>query len=126
YTEGNIKTSEIYGESLPIRITLSSLDSIALGKRIKIEVKNKNKYLLIDEEGEQEYSFGMQVKKSYATFTLTALGDKNEGKVIWIQFNNLERMAASLNQAIAINPVNKDASVLTITLVNAIPEKAED
>src|SRR5690606_7806827 len=42
YTEGNIKTSEIYGKSLPIKITLSSLDSAALGQRIKVQIQDKN------------------------------------------------------------------------------------
>src|SRR5690606_15401604 len=105
YTEGNIKTSEIYGKSLPIKITLSSLDSIALGKRIKIEIQDKNKYTLTDEEGAEQYEFGKQVKKNYATFTLTASGDIQEGKNIWIQFNDLMKMAAEYNQNIAIAPV---------------------
>src|SRR5690606_29358158 len=30
------------------------------------------------------------------------------------------------NNSIAINPVNKDASVLTISLVDALPKKSED
>src|SRR5690606_4928087 len=36
------------------------------------------------------------------------------------------KMASSYNQAISISPVNKDASVLTISLVDAVPDKAED
>src|SRR5690606_28455866 len=91
-----------------------------------IQIKDKNNYTLIDEESSQDYAFGKQVTKPYATFTLTASGDIDQGKIIWIQFNNLEKTASSLNQAITISPVNKDASVLTISLVNAIPKKAED
>src|SRR5690606_17294093 len=65
-------------------------------------------------------------KKSYAVLTLTASGNLDQGKVIWIQFNDLMKMASSYNQAISISPVNKDASVLTISLVDAVPDKAED
>src|SRR5690606_2912958 len=126
YTEGNIKTSEVYGQSLPIKITLSSLDSIALGQRIKIEIVDKNNYTLTDDEGSQDYAFGAQVKRSYGVFTLTASGDIENEKTIWIQFNDLEKMAATFNQQIGINPVNKDASVLIISLVNAVPKKAQD
>src|SRR5690606_15659878 len=106
YTEGNIKTSEVYGPSLPVKITLSSLDSAALGQRIKIEIQDKNNYLLTDVDGTETYEFGKQVKKSYATFTLTALGAVAEEKVIWVQFNNLTKSAASYNSAISISPVN--------------------
>src|SRR5690606_37379010 len=56
----------------------------------------------------------------------TASGNIEGGKAVWIQFNDLQRMASSLNRAITISPVNKDASVLTISLVDAVPEKAED
>src|SRR5690606_29143200 len=60
FTEGNIKTTEIYGKTLPLKITLSSLDSIAFGQRIKIQIKDKNNYTLIDEESSQDYAFGKQ------------------------------------------------------------------
>src|SRR5690606_31352079 len=75
YTEGNIKTTEIYGKNVPINITLTSLDSTALGNRIKIQIKNQNNYILTDENGESEHAFGKQVRTSYATFTLTAPGE---------------------------------------------------
>src|SRR5690606_11283878 len=42
YTEGNIKTTEIYGRSLPIRLTLSKLDSTAFGKQVEIQIKGQN------------------------------------------------------------------------------------
>src|SRR5690606_5506276 len=126
YTEGNIKTSEVYGKSLPLKITLSRLDSTALGKRIKIELRNQNNFILTDDDGEKSYAFGKQIEKDYGTFTMTASGDMDEGKAIWIQFNDLMKMASSYNQRMTINPVNKDASVLTVSLVDAVPGKAED
>src|SRR5690606_35034340 len=126
YTEGNIKTTEIYGKNVPINITLTSLDSTALGNRIKIQIKNQNNYILTDENGESEHAFGKQVRTSYATFTLTAPGEIDNDQIVWVQFNNLVGMAASFNQLVTISPVNKDASVLTISLVSAVPKKAED
>src|SRR5690606_2440789 len=49
FTEGNIKTTEVYGRSLPIRLTLASIDSSAFGKRIEVEVVDNNKFTLTDE-----------------------------------------------------------------------------
>src|SRR5690554_399846 len=74
YTEGNVKTAEIYGKSLPIRLTLSRLDSTAFGKQIEVEIKGQNRFSLSDEEGTNDYSFGTQINKPYAVFTLTASG----------------------------------------------------
>src|SRR5690606_15572018 len=77
--------------------------------------------------GSEDYEFGKQVKKKYATFTLTAAsGNVSQGKTIWIQFNDLQKMAAVYNESINISPVNKDASVLSISLIHAVPTKAED
>src|SRR5690606_6479074 len=86
YTEGNIKTTEIYGKSLPIRLTLSQLDSTAFGKQIEVEIKGQNRFSLTDDQGTDDYSFGTQINKPYAVFTLTGSGSLQEGKIITIQF----------------------------------------
>src|SRR5690606_31548473 len=126
YTEGNIKTTEIYGKSSPIRVILSSLDSTAFANRIQIQIKDKNQFSTLDEEGENTYSFGKQIQKPYATFTLTAVNIIPDKQDIDIQFNDLVRSSRSYNQRITITPVNKDASVLNISLVDAVPQKAAD
>src|SRR5690554_4163074 len=50
-TEGNIKTTEIYGSSLPIKLTLSKLDSSAYDKIVEVEIINDNIFSLTDDEG---------------------------------------------------------------------------
>src|SRR5690606_36862625 len=100
YTEGNIKTTEIYGNSLPIRITLSKIDSIAFGEQIKITVGKNNQFILTDEMSTETYSFGKQINKPYAIFTVTAVGEVEQGKVITIQFNDLSKSADGFNTRI--------------------------
>src|SRR5690606_24519082 len=82
-------------------------------------------FSVIDKEEEKSYSFGEQVEKSYATFTLTSIRPVNPGQVYQLQFNDLTRLAAYYAQRITIAPVNKDASVLIISLIDPVPEKAE-
>src|SRR5690606_14215411 len=127
FSEGNIKTSEEYGTSLPIRITVSNYDTKATGEnnRITIKILDKNKFSIIDKNEEKTYSFGEQVEKPYATFTLTSIKPVNPGQSYQLQFNDLTRLAAYYSQRITVSPVNKDASVLIISLVDPVSEKAE-
>src|SRR5690606_34698618 len=93
FTEGNIKTTELYGRTLPINITVSSIDSAAFGKMIDIRIKDNNSFAVIDEGGEQSYKFGSQVKTPYAVFTLTATERLKPNKVISVRFNDLHKLA---------------------------------
>src|SRR5690606_9748464 len=66
-------------------------------------------------------------RSPYATFTVTrANGKVEDGKIITVKFNDLTKSAAIYNDKISISPVNKDASVLNLSIVDAVPEKAED
>src|SRR5690606_21491753 len=94
--------------------------------QIEIEVEDGNQYSLTDESGRKLYSFGKQVKKPYAVFTITASTGLQAGKIITVQFNDLTKTAGSYNNRISINHVNKDASVLAIALIDAVPQKAQD
>ncbi|WP_439881737.1 GumC family protein [Pontibacter sp. MBLB2868] len=127
FVDGRVKSIELYGENRPIKVIASNLDSAALRKTFTIHVKDKNIFELEDEAGSATYQFGKQINKPYGSFTvLTVPGKVVAGKTITVLFQDIRKRAEYYNQALAIAPYNKSASVLVLSLVDAVPEKAED
>ena len=74
YVEGNVKTSELYGNTLPVKIVINTLDSAAFRKTIKLHIKGENRFELEEENGEERsvHFFGQEIKKPYGSFTVLA------------------------------------------------------
>ena len=130
YVEGNVKTSEIYGRSLPVKIIVNTLDSAAIRKTIKLHIKGENRFEL-EEENDEERSvhfFGQEIKKSYGTFTILASADVAEysPKTIYINFNDIRSLSDYYASKLSVVLVDKDASVLQISMTDAVPEKGID
>src|SRR5690606_18011070 len=50
FTEGKIKRTEIYGESSPVRVTISRVSLSAYQTDLEIEIKDNNNFNLIDKQ----------------------------------------------------------------------------
>lgn len=128
FTEGRVKTVELYRTTLPIRLIVSRLDSTAFDQSILLHIQDRNTFEVEEADGTLiTYKFGQQVKMSYATFTVTAV-DQNKltNKTIEVKFNDLRKVAAHYNENLNVSPVNKQASVLTISLLDPVPQKGID
>ncbi|MBC5993348.1 GumC family protein [Pontibacter cellulosilyticus] len=125
YVEGRVKTTEVFGRSQPFRIIVSELDSSAFNKTIFVNLKDNNSFEIEDGETKAVNKFGQQIKTSYATFTLVAapaLASKS-GDQVAVKFHDIRKLSNYYNQQLTVTPVNKEASVLTISLTDAVPEK---
>ncbi|TPE39988.1 GumC family protein [Pontibacter mangrovi] len=130
YVEGNVKTSEVYGRSLPLRVIVSKLDSAAFGQELVLQLKDNNSFELADAEGQQRasYKFGQEIKHPYGTFTVVAAAGvaPEDKQQLIIRFHDIRKLADYYNKELTVAPVNKEASVLTISLVDPVPEKGKD
>ncbi len=128
FTEGKIKRTELYGEARPIATTVSWMDENAAGLTVKLILKSGDKFILQDSLGKAEIPFGKEIRRPYAIFTITksnwtkAISDN----VIDLRFNSISNLAYKYNALLKVETINPDASVLNISLVDVIPEKAED
>jgi tyrosine-protein kinase Etk/Wzc len=126
--EGRVVDREIYGQGVPIKILINTVDSTAAGKTFAIELKPGNIFALDDHSGKvTTYSFGQQIQKPYATFTVvstTALN--NSTSRIIVRFQDIQQIASHYNQSIAIQPISKSGSVLSLSLVDPVPDKAKN
>ncbi|MEJ8800537.1 GumC family protein [Pontibacter sp. H249] len=143
--EGRIKDVEIYGKDVPIKVIVSQMDSSSFGKTIGIHLKSASAFELIedvksktlfsfgDNEPKQKgelFRFGQQISKPYGTFTVVAASGVTSskipvGKQIKVVFQNNNDIARRYNQKISIQPIGKGASVLSISMIDPIPEKGK-
>jgi tyrosine-protein kinase Etk/Wzc len=135
YKEGRIKEGEIYGKDVPIKIIIGKLDSLASDKSIELHFNDNNSFSLTDENAEGEtitstHKFGQEIQKPYGIFTIVAntnTGSPDAIQTIRIQFQDIHKLATYYSeQQLTIAPVNKDASVLIISMTEPIQEKGKD
>lgn len=143
YEKGWLRNREIYGSQLPFKVIANSLDSIVFEKQPKIQVQvqilNNNSFELNEEGLELDgfevgekltFRFGQKIQRPYGTFTVVSYPQSPsfiEGEEIIIEFHNLRKLANYYNQELlTVEPVNKKASVLNISLISSIPEKGKD
>ncbi|NML63656.1 polysaccharide biosynthesis tyrosine autokinase [Hymenobacter sp. RP-2-7] len=127
YIEGKIKDKEIYGNSLPIKILPGKIDSTAAGNSFIIKLKPNNSFELTDGGRTKIYKFGEEISKSYGVFTVVpAIASSNTSTKIIVRFQNIKQIADYYNHALGVQPVNKNASILLLSLTDPIPAKAKD
>ena len=127
YIEDKIRDIEIYGNSLPIKILPNNLDSTAAGQSFVIRLKSNNSFELVDEGHASNYKFGEQISKPYGTFTIvTANVKQNIGEKIIVRFQDVKKIAEYYNRILTIQPISKNASVISLGIIDPIPEKAKD
>lgn len=129
YAEGRVKTPELYGKSLPIKVIINSLDSAGYGKAILLHLKGNNSYDIEIGEKRTSHRFGQLVKMSYAEFTVVSAadGDNIEGKKIIVQFHDVRSLANQYNKKLTIEKDKTGwSSALMLGMVDPVPEKAID
>ena len=130
FVEDKVKYVEIYGEDLPAKVMVSKLDESAYDKTVTIHIRNNSSFDLIEADGSKTtYKFGQEVKKPYGTFTVivaAAALNPDSPKDILVKFNDMRKMAIAYSGGLDILPVNREANVITIGLVDPVPEKGRD
>jgi tyrosine-protein kinase Etk/Wzc len=127
YTVGRLHNTELFGNTLPIRLVPNHLYSSSLNKTIAVYIKPGNNFELIDNDGSSKsYQFGQQIKHSYGTFTIvqTAVKVVNPIKIL-IKLQDDQQVASHYNHMLSVQPVNRNTSILQVMLVDAVPGKAE-
>lgn len=124
YVDGRVKSTEIYGNGMPVKLIVSRLDSAAFNKVITIQTKDNINFQLEDEGTVSQHKFGQEIKKPYVAFTVVAgSGVITGGKNITVKFHDIRKVAESYNRKLTVAPVNKNASVLSLSLTDPVPAK---
>lgn len=136
YEESGVKAEELYS-STPFEVTVLQLDKEKLQKAIKEELGNrfaikpqsKNDFELINTETEAVFKgeFGNVVNIGFADITIEKTGlELEEDSKVSIQFSPLEAVVGKYREGVQINLTDKNSSLLELSLVDPVREKAQD
>jgi capsular exopolysaccharide synthesis family protein len=128
FVKGSVKDIEVYGSYLPIKVVPSKLDSTSVGQSFTITPKADSLFELVDAAGKADsYKFGQQITKPYGSFSVIALPGRTVSNTAFvIQIRDSKQVAGYYNGAVAIQLVNKNTSVLSLSLTDPIPERARN
>lgn len=127
YVEGRVKTIEVYGDNLPLKVLTSQLDSAAFGKVLTIHIKNNTTFVLEDNTGSGTYKFGQEIRKPYGTFTVTAPPkESRKEKTVTVMFHDVRKLAGQYNKKLVVGPYGTSGRVLQLSMTDAVPEKGID
>lgn len=134
YEKGILKETELYGVHLPIKVIVENinLDSYDEEPNIQIQIVDNNSFKIIDDDQETltTYKFGQTIQRPFGTFRVVAniqYASFEEKKNVLVKFHDIKRLAEYYQkERIAIGPVNKNASVIAISLISPVKEKGKD
>jgi tyrosine-protein kinase Etk/Wzc len=129
YIKGRARNQEIYQSDLPFQIMINKLDSTAFNKSITVFVKDNNTFDLQDGDNHDTYQIGQLIRKPYCSFTIVASPNKISIKTIKpiiIRFHDIRKLAIDYSKSLNVSIVNKQASVLSLNLVDSVPKKGID
>ncbi|MDF7814278.1 tyrosine-protein kinase [Hymenobacter sp. YC55] len=130
--EGRIRDVEIYGKGLPIQIITKKMNPKYPNPSFSILLTGNNSYKLIESDGKTNvYQLGEEITRPYGSFTVAPgpafyTNTKGPNKKINIQFHQLKDMADVFFSRVDIKPSAKNASVITMGIIDPIPERGED
>lgn len=132
YIDGQFRKEEIYGKEVPIRLSVSVLKPAAFESPITIRKKTTTYYELIEEDGAiSTHKYGEEVTKPYGTFTVHQAPDAAASATyvrepIIVQFQDISKTATLYNEHLKVEPINRRASVIRISLIDSVPQKGKD
>jgi len=128
YVGGVIRTREVYGSQVPIRMQLYQLKNFTDKKSLTVSPKETNTFELTEDGfNKAVYKFGQPIVRPYGTLTVqlskgtTELKDK-----VYLTINNIQDLTASYNKDLTVAQTNKKANVLMVSLMHPVPEKGRD
>ncbi|WP_223651788.1 GumC family protein [Hymenobacter psoromatis] len=128
---GRFRNVELYGDSLPIHIVVGKLSPKVINKSILLSLKQDNAFT-IEEEGKSTlYHFGQLIHRPYGDFTVLADSTLKSpvnalNNVLIVGFHSPVVVAGGFSQQLQIVPLSKEATVLKISITDALPQRGRD
>lgn len=132
YVEGAFVTKELYGSDLPLKVIVKRLKTAEDEISFTLLVKD-SKHFDLEENGKIfEYSFGEIINRKYGSFVVLkstgrfpAFHEFYRRKII-VVFENLSALTEDYSESLEVEPINTKASVLNISMKDALPERGRD
>ncbi|WP_432327435.1 GumC family protein [Mucilaginibacter sp. P25] len=128
FDESGFKVKELYGNELPFTVTIKRIGKTGYLKKLYIQPYSQSKFLLKEETKTWIYSYNQLVNHKDYSFKVEKGPARADNETpILIQFKNLTGLAAAYSAGLLqVNPVVKESNTLTLSLVDAVPERGID
>ncbi|MGA2405355.1 MAG: polysaccharide biosynthesis tyrosine autokinase [Bacteroidales bacterium] len=121
-------------KSCPFKVIYDSLELEPIGTVVKIEILPDNKYRIKLDDGLNltPMSFGVRFKEYGFDFTIVPresgrnIFDKNSSNRYYFYFNNPENLAYEYRGKLSVAPIEKDASIVSLSVSGLVPEQEVD
>lgn len=130
YIQGNVIESELFRGNAPVKINFFSPDSVflKLDTMFAVSTTSSSTFILKDAAGKKSknHNFGELIKTSYGELTITPLtaGKFKDNEEVIIKIVPFESVVNRYRNALQIQPVSKQASVLQLSLTDPVKPKA--
>lgn len=130
FKQGNVIKSELYKGDAPVKINFFSPDSLfhKLDTSFTVKITSQSTFTLKDAEGNnpKDHNFGELIKTVYGEMSVTPLkkGKFEEDEEVIVQIIPFENVLNRYRNALQIQPVSKQASVLRLSLTDPVKQKA--
>ncbi|MDV7187780.1 polysaccharide biosynthesis tyrosine autokinase [Lutibacter sp. TH_r2] len=132
YAAGRVKTSEVYAKNSPVKFTFFTKDSLFYESdtMFSIKITGANEFVLsdINENKISTGVFGENIKTNFGDITVTPLNANKIGvnEELTVRIVPVQSVVSGYRNSIQIQPINKNASVIKISLVDQLKVKAAD
>jgi tyrosine-protein kinase Etk/Wzc len=122
------KTTALYNKSLPLTVLVVKLGATAYLKDIQLQSVSDSTFILTDDIKKYKYRFGQLVSlPGYIIRVFKGPSFAKNHKALNIKFQDLYEMALSYSAGkLKITPVIKESNTLSLSIIDAIPERGVD
>ncbi len=126
--EKPLKTTELYGKSLPFRVAVFELRRGAYQKKISIKTLSSTSFILDVNGLKKTCRFNEVIRNPlFVISVVKGPAFRAEMQPVTIRFNNLKSLTEGYHSAaLSVTPVMKDANTIIVSLVDAIPQRGID
>ncbi|HEY9169459.1 MAG TPA: polysaccharide biosynthesis tyrosine autokinase [Lutibacter sp.] len=132
FKQGNVIKSEIFSKQAPIKINFFSPDSVfqKLDTSFMVKITSESTFTIKDAEGNRakDHNFGDLIITNYGEMSITPLkqGEFEDNEEIIVKIAPFQKVVNRYRNALQIQPVSKQASVLRLSLTDPVKAKAEE
>ncbi|MEX2349647.1 MAG: polysaccharide biosynthesis tyrosine autokinase, partial [Flavobacteriaceae bacterium] len=133
FIEGNIKTTELFSNKpFTVSILDKNEDAEFPKNPVQFIIMSSDTFRFIDEENDLriDAGFGDKLELPYGAITVIPNTEvlnslKKENYAIQVLFSDVEKLVTYYRNSIQVSPVEKNSSVIELTLNDPVKEKAE-
>jgi tyrosine-protein kinase Etk/Wzc len=132
HLEGQVSAVEILAQELPVRVVSEQPDSLVAGQAFQIQFQSDDAFDVYKEEIKRgTYRLGQSFALSGGRFRVEATDQYTpealpRQNLLTVSFHDIRRLARDYSEALVVSPVDKEADVLSIQLINAFPGRGRD